>query len=172
MGDKVRGPFARVHDSWVDEWARAGLGRTQLLVMLKLCERIEFDKSGNATSWYPRDEMARETGLSEDAVRTAIKRLKSMGYLVTRKPGRRGASTLYVIMPHMRWPLSRGVVDDHPNIRKGGHDGPHRGVVDDPPLRNKEGGSPADAGTPQTVRDTLAEIISARERGEEPEWLR
>lgn len=172
MGDKVRGPFARVHDSWVDEWARAGLGRTQLLVMLKLCERIEFDKNGNATSWYPRDEMAREIGLSEDAVRTAIKRLKSMGYLVTRKPGRRGAATLYVIMPHMRWPLSRGVVDDHPNTRKGGHDDPHRGVVDDHPLRNKEGGSPADAGTPPEQSSALAEIMRRREEGWEPEWLK
>ena len=153
MGDKVRGPFARVHDSWIDEWARAGLGRTQLLVMLKLCERIEFDKNGNATSWYPRDEMAREIGVTETAVKRAIQRLGELEFLVVRKSGRRGSSTLYVVMPHSRWPMSRGTADGTP-------------------LRNKEGGSPADAGTPPTVRDTLAEIISARERGEEPEWLR
>lgn len=172
MGDKVRGPFARVHDSWVDEWARAGLGRTQLLVMLKLCERIEFDKNGNATSWYPRDEMAREIGVTETAVKRAIQRLGELEFLVVRKPGRRGSSTLYVVMPHSRWPISRGTSDGTPNSKKGYRDDAHRGTVGGTPLRNKEGGSPADAGTPPTVRDTLAEIISARERGEEPEWLR
>lgn len=172
MGDKVRGPFARVHDSWIDEWARAGLGRTQLLVMLKLCERIEFDKNGNATSWYPRDEIAREIGVTETAVKRAIQRLGELEFLVVRKSGRRGSSTLYVVMPHSRWPMSRGTADGTPNSRKGYRDDAHRGTADGTPLRNKEGGSPADAGTPQTVRDTLAEIISARERGEEPEWLR
>ena len=172
MGDKVRGPFARVHDSWIDEWARAGLGRTQLLVMLKLCERIVFDKNGNATSWYPRDEMAQEIGVTETAVKRAIQRLGELEFLVVRNPGRRGSSTLYVVMPHSRWPMSRGTADGTPNSKKGYRDDAHRGTAHGTPLRNKESGSPADAGTPQTVRDTLAEIISARERGEEPEWLR
>ena len=172
MADKVRGPFSRIHDSWIDAWARAGLGRTQLLVMLKLCERIEFDKNGNATSWYPRDEMAREIGVTETAVKRAIQRLGELEFLVVRKSGRRGSSTLYVVMPHSRWPMSRGTVGGTPNSKKGYRDDAHRGTADGTPLRNKECGSPADAGTPQTVRDTLAEIISARERGEEPEWLR
>lgn len=140
--------------------------------MLKLCERIEFDKNGNATSWYPRDEMAREIGVTEMAVKRAIQRLGELEFLVVRKSGRRGSSTLYVVMPHSRWPMSRGTADGTPNSKKGYRDDAHRGTADGTPLRNKEGGSPADAGTPPTVRDTLAEIISARERGEEPEWLR
>lgn len=140
--------------------------------MLKLCERIEFDKNGNATSWYPRDEMAREIGVTETAVKRAIQRLGELEFLVVRKSGRRGSSTLYVVMPHSRWPISRGTADGTPNGKKGYRDDAHRGTADGTPLRNKECGSPADAGTPQTVRDTLAEIISARERGEEPEWLR
>lgn len=48
----------------------------------------------------------------------------------------------------------------------------NRYTSDIPEGMSDMGGSPADAGTPPTVRDTLAEIISARERGEEPEWLR
>lgn len=172
MADKVRGPFARVHDSWVDEWARAGLGRTQLLVMLKLCERIEFDKNGNATSWYPRDEMAREIGVTETAVKRAIQRLGELEFLVVRKSGRRGSSTLYVVMPHSRWPMSRGTADGTPNSKKGYRDDAHRGTADGTPLRNKECGSPAGAGTPPERASALAEIMRRREEGWEPEWLK
>ena len=173
MADKVRGPFSRIHDSWIDAWARAGLGRTQLLVMLKLCENIEFDKNGNAVTWYPRDVMAENLGLTDSAVKLAITRLKKLGFLAVRKPGSRGHVTTYVVMPHMRWPVKRGIAGDTQSDKKGYHDTPHRGIADDTPLRHIDGGgSPADAGDRPTVRNTLAEIIGARERGEEPEWLR
>ena len=160
--------------------------------MLKLCENIEFDKHGNAVTWYPRDVMAENLGLTDSAVKLAITRLKKLGFLAVRKPGSRGHVTTYVVMPHMRWPVKRGIAGDtqsekkgyhdthHRGIagdtqseKKGYHDTHHRGIAGDTPLRHIDGGgSPADAGDRPTVRDTLAEIISARERGEEPEWLR
>lgn len=146
MAYRPGGPFARMHDSWICEWAHAGLGRTQLLVMLKLCERLEFDEHGHVTAWYPRDELARDLELTEEAVRGAVQRLKRLGFLKVKEAGQRGTATLYTVMPHTKWPPQKRVVmDDHPNPRKGGHYDGHRVVVDDHPLRINSGGGTADA---------------------------
>lgn len=139
------GPFAREHDEWINEWARAGIGRTQLLVMLKLCERLEFDDYGHVTSWYPRGELARDLGMTEGAVREAVQKLKRHGFLKVKEAGSRGSATLYTVMPHTKWPRQRGVSEDHPNEKKGGLDDAHRVVSEDHPLRINSGGGTADA---------------------------
>lgn len=143
---RKRGPFSMVYGPWLDEWSRANLGRTQLLVMLKLCERLEFDGHGHAYAWYPRGELASELGLTENAVRHVIKRLVASGCLKVQNPGHKGKATVYMVMPSIPWrDRQRGAVEDPPNPSKGGHNDVCRGAVDGPPLRHKDGGGTADA---------------------------
>lgn len=139
------GPYARMHDGWINEWARAGIGRTQLLVMLKLCERLEFDDYGHVTSWYPRAELARDLCMTERAVKEAILGLKDLGFLKVKNAGRRGSATLYTVMPHTRWPRKRGLPQETPNTEKGSLNDAYRGLSQETPIRINSGGEAADA---------------------------
>lgn len=153
----MAGPYARVYDAWLQEWVAAGIGSTQVFVMLKLCERLEFDRHGIAYSWYPRAEMAEELGLTDNALRHAVKRLVERGFLAVSESGHSGSATVYKVMPHVRWPRmknqkhnqqppeNRGAVDGPPNTSLGGRDATFRGAVDGPPLR----GNPLSGVTPK-----------------------
>lgn len=146
MAVRRRGPFSMVYGRWLDEWARAGLGRTQLLVMLKLCERLEFDDHGHAYAWYPRGELAEELGLTETAVKRAVRRLIDMRLLKVQQPGHKSKATVYLVMPSIPWRnKKRGTADGTPNYSKGYRDDAQRGTADGTPLIHKDGGEAADA---------------------------
>lgn len=146
MAVRKRGPFSMVYGPWLNEWSRANLGRTQLLVMLKLCERLEFDDYGHAYAWYPRGELASELGLTENAVRVTCQRLKELGMLKVQNPGHKGRATVYMVMPSIPWRDSQRVhADVPPNDSKGAHNDASRVHTDVHPLRHKDGGGTADA---------------------------
>lgn len=170
MAERRRGPFSMVYGRWLDEWARAGLGRTQLLVMLKLCERLEFGKHGHVYAWYPRDELAEELGLTETAIKRAVRRLIDMKMLKVQHPGHKSKATVYMVMPSIPWrDKKRGTADGTPNDSKGYRDDAQRGTADGTPLRHKDGGEAADAAPrPEESphRSFYAALMAERERRE------
>lgn len=156
------GPYGRIYDPWIDEWSRAKLSATQMSIMCKLCERLEFDVEGNATAWYPRDEMARELGKTETAIRQAVGGLIKAGMLQVLKRGCRKHCTVYRVMPHMPWPKKKGVSSAYPKRGKGVSSEPQKGYPPDTPLRIKDGG-PAHHGSPvrqgESGKDRLRELM-------------
>ena len=105
--DSRRGPFSRLYGQWIDRLAGAGAGRTQTLVLLCLCERLEFDDHGNASAWYPRAELAERLGVTEKAASTAVSGLIDKGLLSVRAAGHNGRATVYNVFPGIPWPPQR-----------------------------------------------------------------
>ena len=159
------GPYGTVYDPWANEWARARLSTTQLLVMIKLCERLEFDADGTAKAWYPRAEMARELERSEETVKQAVRGLIREGFLKVRTRGYRGRSTVYEIMPGVRWPQIGGA-SKYPNREKGVSTPYAKGVHPDTPLISKEG-APAHSGSPTRIRSEGGELLREAFYGKE-----
>ena len=102
--DSRRGPFSRLYGQWLDRLAGAGAGRAQTLVLLCLCERLEFDKHGNASAWYPRAELAERLGVTDSAVSNAIQGLVKIGVLSVKSKGHKGRATVYNVFPGTPWP--------------------------------------------------------------------
>ena len=148
-----KGPYGRIYDSWINEWSRTGLSATQMSIMCKLCERLEFDVEGNATAWYPREEMARELGKTERAIKQAVHSLLKAGVLKVRKRGYRNVCTEYEVMPHMPWPKKNGVSSAYPKQKNGVSSAPQKGYPPDTPLRIKSGGL-AHQGSPARRSET------------------
>ena len=153
------GPLSIVYVPWVTKMREMGVIGTSACVMLMLMSRMSFDGDGNAVSWYPRSEMAEEIGVSENAVREAIKGLKRSGALRVRERGRNGLATVYDVMPGSPWPeLSRGVSEEP----KGGSHKTRKGGFAKP-LPNK-GASPPNS---TSVRDRAsARLAPPRELDE------
>ena len=98
------GPFSRLYGKWVDQLAKTGAGRLQIIVLLCLCERLEFDRHGNASAWYPRAEMAERLGVPERSVSKAVSGLIGKRLLSVKEPGHNGRATVYNVMPGIPWP--------------------------------------------------------------------
>lgn len=111
--DSRRGPFSRLYGPWVDRLAGAGAGRLQTIVILCLCERLEFDRHGNASAWYPRAEMAERLGVTGDAVHNAVSGLIEKRLLSVRRAGHKGRATVYNVFPGTPWPMQRGHTQQH-----------------------------------------------------------
>ena len=158
------GPYTQVYDKWLEEWVRAGLGGTQMAVMIRLCKGLEFTPDGRATARCSRQLLAASLGKSEESIRCQTKRLKALGFLRPVGKARRGTAQVYEIMPSIKWPELRGVKSDHPNERKGGQKRPHRGVKSDPPYK-KTRGAPA---VPAARPDEPADDVNVQ--GEAPVW--
>ena len=94
-----KGPYGRIYDSWINEWSRTGLSATQMSIMCKLCERLEFDVEGNATAWYPREEMARELGKTERAIKQAVHSLLKAARYPPKNKERRTGSPRFASAP-------------------------------------------------------------------------
>ena len=105
--DSRRGPFSRLYGPWLDRLAGAGAGPLQTLVLLCLCERLEFDRHGNASAWYPRAEMAERLGMPESAVSKAVSGLIEKRLLSVKQAGHKGRATVYNVFPGTPWPLQR-----------------------------------------------------------------
>lgn len=129
------GPLSMQYDAWINAWAEGGCGRAELLLLLKLCERLEFDGRGRATSWYPRGEMAAELGMAEDALKRAAGRLKKRGFLDERQRAHNGRCEVYAVMPQCKWPAMEKLAED----AVGGAESPPKGGREDAPLRREEG---------------------------------
>lgn len=136
-GSRKAGPYSRAYGPWVDELAARGAGRLQLLVMACLCERLEFDRHGNASAWYPRAEMAERLGVSERSVKNAMQDLKSKGLLKVKHSGHRGRATVYSVFPGIPWPDKRAPRSEAPKASKGMLDGAGRVPRSEAPLRHK-----------------------------------
>ena len=111
--DSRRGPFSRLYGQWLDRLARAGAGRTQTLVLLCLCERLEFDKHGNASSWYPRAELAERLEITESAIHNAISGLIEKRLISVKTAGHKGRATVYNVFPGIPWPSQRRQTQQH-----------------------------------------------------------
>lgn len=135
MGSKVRldGQYFRGSVSWIRPLHESGAFGTGQCVMLLLMANLEFDGHGNATAWCPRSEMAETIGVSENAVREAMKGLKSSGAIKVRTPGHKGKATVYYVLPGHPWPTSPFEKDgsDRTTQRKGGSRKACRGVSKD-----------------------------------------
>lgn len=145
MANEARqGPYSRKHHSWIVELCHAHCGRIELLVMDALCERLEFDRWGNASAWYPRAEMAQELGLTENQIRDAVTGLKKKGLVKVKSQGHNGHATVYSIMPSHPWKSVKGTRppkptehSDNPPRPEGLGEQDLKGSVPPNPLRHK-----------------------------------
>lgn len=178
------GPLFRGYDPWADEWARAGLSGMQILVMLKLCERLEFDEEG-ATAWYPAEEMARELGKSVRTINDAVSKLKRKGVLKLKNKPHRGACAVYYVMPSTPWPAQKvraktvandqkGTDTSGSNRKKATEKQPGKLPAQTVPLRSKEGVPPACGGASRgnPFMEGLARLKEEKGRAEESERTR
>lgn len=136
MGARVRldGQYFRGSLSWVRPLHESGVFGTGQCVMLLLMSNLDFDGHGNATAWCPRSEMAETIGVSENAIREALKGLKSAGAIKVRTPGHKGVATVYYVLPGHPWPTSpfeKGGSGKTPQASKGGSRKAQRGVSED-----------------------------------------
>lgn len=114
MSHRLRtGPFSRLYGQWVDALAESGAGRLQILVILCLCERLEFDSHGNATAWYPRAELAERLEVSESTLHRAVSGLIGKKLLSVKRAGHKGRATVYNVFPGIPWPTQRGRAQEH-----------------------------------------------------------
>lgn len=111
--DSRRGPFSRLYGPWLDRLAGAGAGRTQTIVLLCLCERLEFDSHGNASAWFPRAELAARLGIDEEAVSKAVSGLIKKRLISVKRSGHRGRATVYNMFPGTPWPSQRCCGEGH-----------------------------------------------------------
>lgn len=116
--DSRRGPFSRLYGQWLDRLAGAGAGRTQTLVLLCLCERLEFDEHGNASAWFPRAELAERLGVTEKSVSNAASGLTGKGLLSVKKAGHNGRATVYNVFPGIPWPMQRYHAQQHQSVSR------------------------------------------------------
>lgn len=121
--DSRRGPFSRLYGPWVDRLAEAGAGRLQTLVLLCLCERLEFDRHGNASAWYPRAEMAERLGTTESALHNAVSGLIEKRLVSVKNAGHKGRVTVYNVFPGIPWPSQRCHVQNHQSAQRCCSDG-------------------------------------------------
>lgn len=116
--DSRRGPFSRLYGPWVDRLAGAGAGPLQTLVLLCLCERLEFDRHGNASAWYPRAEMAERLGVPERSVGNAVAGLIEKRLLSVKRAGHKGRATVYNVFPGTPWPSQRYCPQQHQTAQR------------------------------------------------------
>ena len=113
--------FARAFVPWITEWADAGLSGTQERVMLLLIANMESMGGGRFKSWCPRAEMASALGVSEDAIRKAVRVLIAKGMLKRIGNAHNGKVQQYQIMP------PKGGTTVPPSLREGGTSVPRKG---------------------------------------------
>lgn len=155
--DSRRGPFSRLYGPWVDRLAGAGAGRTQTLVILCLCERLEFDRHGNASAWYPRAEMAERLGVTSDAVHNAVSGLIEKRLLSVKRAGHKGRATVYNVFPGTPWPAQRGHAQHHQTPQRCCSDGFVGGTHSNTPKTYRgDGLTPA---SPKTVFQQNQEAV-------------
>lgn len=141
-------PFARVPVGWMSEWARAGVSKTGIYIMVLLCSRFDKDSS-EPRAFYPADEMAEIVGVTTSAINNAIWDLKRKGFIRCVSKAHRGRCAVYEVMPIGRKATTErgnkeaGKVprDVVPKSGKGATRGAAkipRGVA---PIRSKEGAS-------------------------------
>ncbi|OUO46005.1 hypothetical protein B5F79_08645 [Olsenella sp. An285] len=116
--DNRRGPFSRLYGPWLDRLAGTGAGRAQTLVLLCLCERLEFDKHGNATAWYPRAELAERLEVTEDSVSKAVSGLIEKRLISVKRTGHKGRTTVYNVFPGIPWPSQRCHGEGHQKAQR------------------------------------------------------
>ena len=150
--------FARAFEPWIDRWAELGLTARQMQVLLKLIASMERQASGDFIASRPRADISQSLGISDDAVRHAIKGLRSKGVLKPIGSSHPGWTQRYVVMP------MDGAGSGLPKIvvRNGGQETAHhsknggpssaemgggirpiRGAEYGPPTRSVEGDSPS-----------------------------
>lgn len=118
-GPERRGPFSMLYLPWIQKCAELHLSNTQILVLLLLLSRLEFDDHGNAYAWYPREEMARELGKSDSTIKQATHVLLKKEVLKTKKKAFKGRCPEYYIFPGIPWPTVKGSKPHTPKKEKG-----------------------------------------------------
>lgn len=133
--------FARAFVPWIAEWADAGLSGTQERVMLLLIANMESMGGGRFKSWCPRAEMASALGVSEDAIRKAVRVLISKGMLKRIGNAHNGKVQQYQIMPPKGGNNSTPIIEGrgYQRSQKGGNSVPIKGGTAVPPNRLLEG---------------------------------
>ena len=119
-GEKPKaGPYARVYGPWIDELARRHIGGQTERVFLKLCQVMRPGGDGAGyIAWYSAKDMADELGTTPGTISNHLGKLSKAGVIEVYKRSHPGFSTVYRIMPGIRWP------DAKPDKGKGPEDLP------------------------------------------------
>lgn len=153
MGNKQT-RFARAFEPWIEVWSEIGVTAREMQVLLMLIVSMERQAGGDFIASRPRADIAQALGISDNAVRCAIKSLRSKKILKPIGSSHPGWTQRYVVMPmdgagknvRITVPNNGGSSKTHQNnnggstsTKMGGPTPPIWGVESDPPTRSEEG---------------------------------
>ena len=128
--------FTKLHTAWIAELVARGASKSEWAVFCLMAQFQEPGPRGTVRAWRPVKEMAAASGMSDAAVRRAVRGLKEKGLVRPIGKAHRSRAQLYEIMPEVSVNASeRDAKTAAHSASKGGQGGT--------PTRREEAASPA-----------------------------
>lgn len=156
--------FTKLHTAWIAELVARGASKSEWAVFCLMAQFQDPGPRGTVRAWRPVKEMAAASGMSDAAVRRAVRGLKEKGLVRPIGKAHRSRAQLYEIMPGASVNVSeRDAETATHSVSKGGQGGTPNGEKG-VPTRSAKGGQ---GGAPN-IREDPASPALRREGREKP----